>query len=340
VQRQTEKMQNISRIKRLALTVPITFGAWLFLCVFVVIGAEKRDYYPGKLEIEKAKSLTVAQRAVEARFAAYLEANTETAIARYLEKFANEINADNARELSADYAPGGIDAEDAATRVARTLWGEAVHEPASALVKEIYRRALTQDTPPNRRRQVLFTAGGAGVGKTTSIRRIAEFSDAVRLQVAEIVYDATMATFGSAIGRIVQALDSGRMVSIVFVYRDPVVSFVDGMLPRARETGRIVPLEVFLSTHLGAVETIVKIAAAFKNNPQVAIVIIDNREGISKARIADPSFAEAMARRYTHEELGAKLRLALEEAYEKGRKGDKDGGITEIVYREIKGYVQ
>jgi len=99
-------------------------------------------------------------------------------------------------------------------------------------------------------------------------------------------------------------------------------------------------LEVFVSTHLGAVETIVKIAAAFKNNPQVAIVIIDNREGINKARIADPSFAEAMARRYTREELGAKLRLALEEAYEKGRKGDKDSGITEIVYREIKGYVQ
>ncbi|MGH7886385.1 MAG: zeta toxin family protein [Candidatus Binatia bacterium] len=317
----------------------ITAGLWLVLCFSPVIGAQRQENYPGKLGIAKAENLTAEQRAVEARFAAYLEANTEEAIARYIKKFGNEIDTDNAREISADYAPGGMAAEDPATIAARTRWGEAVHEPASALVKEIYRRALMQDTPPNRRRQVLFTAGGAGVGKTTSIRRIAEFSDAVRLQVAEIVYDATMATFGSAIGRIVQALDSGRMVSIVFVYRDPVVSFVDGMLPRARETGRIVPLEVFLSTHLGAVETIVKIAAAFKNNPQVAIVIIDNREGISKARIADPSFAEAMARRYTREELGAKLKLALEEAYEKGRRGDQNG-IPENIYREIKGYVQ
>jgi hypothetical protein len=71
----------------------------------------------------------------------------------------------------------------------------------------------------------------------------------------------------------------------------------------------------------------------------VAIVIIDNRDGISKARIADISFAEAMARRYTREELGAKLRLALEEAYEKGRRGDQDG-VSEIIYREIKGHVQ
>jgi hypothetical protein len=311
----------------------------LLLCLSLVFGAETGARYPGKLGIEKAKHLTPAQRAVEARFAAYLEANTESAIARYLEKFANEINTDNARELSADYAPGGIDAEDDATRAARTLWGEAVHEPASALVKEIYRRALKQETPPNRRRQVLFTAGGAGVGKSTSIRKIAEFSDAVRLQVAEIVYDATMATFGSAMGRIVQALDSGRMVSIVFVYRDPVISFVDGMLPRARESGRIVPLEVFLNTHLGAVQTIVKIAAAFRNNPQVAIVIVDNREGIGNARIADLSFVEAMARRYARADLRAKLLQALEEAYEKGRKGEKDG-ISEILYREIKGHVQ
>jgi hypothetical protein len=317
----------------------IVAQSWVLLCFSLALGAQGREYYPGKLGIEKAKSLTPAQRAVEARFAAYLEANTEAVIALYREKFGNEINADNARELSADYAPGGIDAEDEATRVARTLWGEAVHEPASALVKEIYRRALAQATPPNRRRQVLFTAGGAGVGKTTSIRRIAEFSDAVRLQVAEIVYDATMATFGSAMGRIVQALDSGRMVSVVFVYRDPVVSFVDGLLPRARETGRIVPLEVFLSTHLGALETIIKITAAFKDNPQVAIVIIDNRDGINKARIADLSFAEAMTRRYTREDLGAKLRLALEGAYEKGRRGDKDG-ITENIYREIKGHAQ
>jgi hypothetical protein len=305
----------------------------------LVIGAQQAENYPGKLAIARAKGLTPAQRAVEARFAGYLEANTEAAIARYLDKFANEINVDNARELSADYAPGGIDAEDEATRNARTRWGEAVHEPASALIKELYRRALAQDTPANRRRQVLFTAGGAGVGKTTAIRRIAEFSDTVRLNVAEIIYDTTLASFGSAIGRIVQALDSGRMVSIIYVYRDPMISLVNGVLPRARELGRIVPLEVFLDTHLGSIETILKIAATFKNNPQVAIVIIDNREGTANARIADLGFAETMARRYRRDELRTKLLQALEDAHEKGRRGEPDG-ISESIYREIKGHGQ
>lgn len=330
-------MRNTSRIKQLTLTAPITLGAWLFLCVFVVIGAEKRDYYPGKLGIEKAKSLTAAQRAVEARFAAYLESNTDEAIARYIKKFGKEIDVDNARELSSDYAPGGIDASDPATVTGRTLWGEAVHEPASALVKEIYRRALAKDTPPDRRKQVVFTAGGAGVGKTTSIRNLAEFSHAV--QVAEIVYETTTATFGSAMGRIVQALDSGRMVSIVFVYRDPIVSMVDGVLPRAQAMGRVVPMEVFLNSHLGAVETISKIAATFKNNPRVAIGIIDNREGTANAKIADLAFVEAMARRYKREDLEAKLIQALEEAYEKGKRSGKNG-ISETIYRAVKGNVQ
>jgi hypothetical protein len=331
------KKPSAARKYRPSCHAAITAGLWLVLCFSPVIGAQHQENYPGKLGIAKAKGLTAEQRAVEARFATYLEANTDEAIARYIKKFGNEIDVDNVRELSSDYAPGGIDASDPATVTGRTLWGEAVHEPASALVKEIYRRALAKDTPPDRRKQVVFTAGGAGVGKTTSIRNLAEFSHAVR--VAEIVYETTTATFGSAMGRIVQALDSGRMVSIVFVYRDPIVSMVDGVLPRAQAMGRVVPLEVFLNTHLGAVETIPKIAATFKNNPRVAIAIIDNREGTANAKIADLAFVEAMARRYKREDLEAKLIQALEEAYEKGKRTGKNG-ISEIIYRAVKGNVQ
>jgi hypothetical protein len=129
------------------------------------------------------------------------------------------------------------------------------------------------------------------------------------------------------------------MVSIIYVYRDPIVSFANGMLPRARELGRIVPMEVFLDTHLGSIQTILKLASAFKNNPEVAIVIVDNREGIGNVRIADLDFAEAMARRYGRDELRTKLLQALEDAHEKGRRGEPDG-ISESIYREIKGHGQ
>jgi len=326
-----------ARLRALQLSrAVVTSGLWIVLCFAVVLGAEDAAKYPGKLGIARAKNLSPEQREVEARFAAYLEANTDEAIGRYIEKFGNEINSDNVRELSPDYAPGGLEAEDPATRAARTRWGDAVHEPASALTREIYRRALRKDSASEKRKQVVFTAGGAGVGKTASIRKLADLSHAI--EAAEIVYDTTLSSFGSAVERIAQALDAGRVVSIAFVYRDPVDSLVDGVLPRARMMGRTVPLEILLNTHLGAVETILEIAEFYKNDPRVAVAVIDNRDGTGNATAADLEFVERMARKYNRESLQAALLRALEDAYEKGQKDDKNG-ISESIYRAIKGHV-
>jgi hypothetical protein len=313
-----------------------TLAVWALLSFPVVLAAEDPGIYPGKLRIAKAKNLSPEQREVEARFAAYLEARTDEAIARYLERYGKEINTDNVRELSSDYAPGGMDAEDPATVAARTRWGDAVHEPASALTREIYRRALKKETAPDRRRQVVFTAGGAGVGKTTSIRKLPELSHAV--EAAEIVYDTILSNFRSSEARIAQALDAGRMVSIVFIYRDPIDSFVGGLLPRAKSMGRTLPLEIFLNSHIGSIEALPKIAEHYNDDRRVAVAVIDNSRGVANATVADLGFVRMMARKYSREDLKAKLVLALEDAYEKGKKGGKNG-ISESLYRAIKGHV-
>jgi hypothetical protein len=312
-----------------------TLVVWVLLSFSLVLAAEDPGFYPGKLRIAKAKNLSTEQREIEARFAAYLEARTDEAIARYVERYGKEINTDNVRELSSDYAPGGMDAKDPPTVAARTRWGDAVHEPASALTREIYRRALRQEAPPDRRKQVVFTAGGAGAGKTTSIRKIADLSHAV--EVAEIVYDTILSSFRSSVDRISPALDAGRMVSIVFIYRDPIDSFVDGLLPRAKSIGRTLPLDVFVNSHVGSIEALPRIAEHYKDDRRVAIAVIDNSRGVEKATVADLEFAKAMARKYTREDLKAKLSRALEDAHEKGKKGGNDG-IPENIYRAIKGH--
>src|SRR5262249_3843436 len=98
---------------------------------------ESENSYPGKLGIAKAKNLSPRQGEVEARFAAYLESHTDEAIAHYRQKYGKDIDTDNVRELSPDYAPGGMDAEDVATRNARAQFSAAVHEPSSAFAREI-----------------------------------------------------------------------------------------------------------------------------------------------------------------------------------------------------------
>jgi hypothetical protein len=322
-----------------ARTLPvISFALW-FLVLALLSGAtvyagEATTTYPGKLGIVKAKNLTGQERAVEARFAAYLEANTDEAIKIYRAKYGKEINTDNVRELSKDFAPGGMDSDDRQTRAARSRWSAAVQEPASAFAREIYRRVLRSAPETNQRAQVVFTAGGAGVGKTTSINQIAGFNKAV--EAAEIVYDTTLSSLGSSTARVALALDAGRMVSIVFVYRDPVDSFVGGVLPRAERNGRTLPLDAFIDTHLGAPAVLLKLAEMYKGDKRMEIAVIDNSRGLGQATVTDLAFISAVGAKYSRQELKEKLSKALENAYEKGKRGEKNG-ISEVVYKAIKG---
>jgi hypothetical protein len=306
----------------------------LFLSTSVGVYPDEASVYPGKLGIPKGRNLSAAEREVEARFAEYLEKHTDEAIARYTKKYGKEINTDNVRELSTDYAPGGLDAEDPETKAARTKWSSAVHEPSSAFGREIYRRALAKTPAPEQRKQVIFTGGGAGAGKTTGIQQVSGLPQAV--EAAEIVYDTTLSSLRSSMDRIAQAVAAGRMVSIIFVYRDPIDSFVGGVLPRAARTGRILPLEAFLDTHMGAAVVLPKIAETYKGNDRVAIAVIDNSRGRGKAAQSDIEFVKMAAAKYRRAELRAKLSDALDAAYEKGRRGEKDG-ISEAVYKGIKG---
>jgi len=296
--------------------------------------AQESGLYAGKLGIQKAKDLSREAREVEARFAKYLEEHSDEAVARYKAKYGKEINTDNVRELSKDYAPGGMEGEDAQTKAARARWSSAVHEPSSAFAKEIYRRDLKKPVAGNERNLVIFTAGGAGAGKTSSIEGVPGLAKAV--EVAQIVYDTTLSSLKSSLERIAQALEAGKAVSIVFVYRDPIDALVAGALPRAERMGRTLPLEAFLETHAGSPPVLLKVAEHYKSDKRVEIAVIDNSRGRGKSAVADLAFVAKAGAKYPKEELRAKLARALEDAYEKGQRGEKDG-ISETVYRAFKG---
>ena len=304
---------------------------WLAVFFFSSLcAAQQARTYPGRLGIVRADYLFPEESQIEARFAAYLETHTAEAVARYVARYGKEISTDNARELSPDYAPGGMDVADPVTKAARTKWGEAVFQPARAFSRELYRRALNRETPPHQRRQVVFTAGGAGVGKSTSIQKLPGIAHAV--EAAEIIYDTTLSESKSATERIHEGLNAGRTVRIVFVYRDPIDALIKGVFPRAKTTGRIPTLGGFLNTYLGAVETLLKIAAIYKDDSSVAIAVIDNSRGIDYATLSDLRFVESIAGKYSRETLKTQLIRATATAYEKGKKGEH-GGLPEILYR-------
>jgi hypothetical protein len=153
------------------------------------------------------------------------------------------INTDVAREMSPEY------------RADRTRSAD-VHEPSSAFMKQLYAEKLKNPTPKGMDNTVVFSAGGTGAGKTTALDLLESVDPA--LKRSEMIYDTNMNKFDSADKKIQQALDAKRKVRIVYTYRDPAEALEFGALSRAsrmekeKGSGRTVPIEEHLKTHIGA----------------------------------------------------------------------------------------
>ncbi len=214
------------------------------------------------------------------------------------------LNTDLARELSPEY------------RADRSRSAE-VQEASSAFVNRLYRERLAAPVAPGKRPAVVFTAGGTGAGKSTTTELAAEVMNS-----ADIVYDTTMSTFASGDKKIQQALASGRDVTVMYVYRDPVEALTGGALPRAMRSGRTAPLDVLQKSHTGSRKVIDQLAEKYAGDDRVTIVAIDNSRGKNNAAVV----ALDQIPQISDTGLGEKLNEALENAYATGQ-------ITEQVYR-------
>ncbi|HEV2349279.1 MAG TPA: zeta toxin family protein [Terriglobia bacterium] len=311
----------------------IRSAVFTYILLALTVGAlagcgksKNTDFYHGEINIPKAAGLSQQEREVEERFAEYVGQNPEKAVEAYRKQFGKKVNVDNARELSKDYAPHGPDVNDDTNREHRTMYSDAVQEPSRALAKAVYLQMLKEpasNDPP----VVVFTAGGAASGKTTSIAKNGAIQSI--LNSAQIVYDTTMSESKTSLEKIDQALNSGKSVCIVFVYRDPVESFLSA-LQRAMDEGRTLSLGAFVETHESAPEVLLRIADQYKDDKRVEINVIDNSRGEGKAVEKNLAFIGKMAGLYKPDELKQRLRSELDAARANNR-------ISEAVYLAFKG---
>ena len=237
------------------------------------VGAGARKLFSGshlpEFSYNPAKNLSPQDQAIESKFGAEIQQNLGKAISSYKKKFGNVLNTDNVRELSADYMRN------------KGELSSAVHEPASALTKLMYSQKLAEPLEKGKKPWVVFTAGGSGTGKSTSIEKLPLFSK-VR-EKARLVYDTNLNNTGSAVEKINQALDAGNKVNIFYVHRDPMEAFTNGVVPRSNRIGRTVPIQEHINTNFGAPKTIKELSQIYKDNPNVSIKVINNSNGAGKA---------------------------------------------------------
>ena len=230
------------------------------------------DVYPGPLAVWKNLNLTDEEQRIEREFAEQLQADLTGWMTKYLERNGRILDTDLARTLSTTWN------KDNASRARLT---SAVHNPASAFINALYEELLKQETAAEQD-TVLFMAGGGGSGKTTAMKRLAALLDRVYL-----TYNTTLSRLEPAQEKIEAALAANKNVLIVFVYR-PFEAAVGGVIDRAMDQGRAVPLNVLAADHVGAPQTTLQLAERYANNPKVRVIVISNSGDIDSASIIDP----------------------------------------------------
>lgn len=263
--------------------------------------------------IPEFKGLPESKREIERRAREQVVSDPEAALDAYASVPGTDggriINTDEAREIFGDYNSGPD---------ARSANAVAVHEPASWVAKEVYRRRMAK--PPQTGEFVAFTGGGTGAGKSTGPRRIPAIAQIMR--DASTVFDGNLQTIDGAVEKIDMALNSGREAEIVYTFRDPVQAFTHGALPRAERAdyGRTVPIPAHVGTHIGAAKTYLQLLDRYKGDPRVRIRALwndyDGKTG--RVELASREQVESLAA-LDRDNLASEVRHELERLKGEGR---------------------
>lgn len=227
------------------------------------MAAYKNMIDSGEINVKPVKQgnedlgLTSIEKDVSDRFEHDAATHTDQLMDRYIERNGLVVDADKVKELSPDF------------KADKSL-AAAVHETSSWLSKKIFTKMLNEhhDMP------VIFTAGGGGSGKTeampVALRGVGlKESDA-------IVFDSTLSSFNSAVEKIDEALESGRVVYIVYTN-----THVTKAAEFAFKRERVVSIKTLAKAHVDASNVIRELVEFYKDNDNVFIRVVNNPNAIS-----------------------------------------------------------
>jgi hypothetical protein len=262
---------------------------------------------PGPNRFERAQGLTPEGAKIEEDAFKKIEANEEALMQEYLENYSgqnkNISNTDEARKLFKDVGYAGHNAAD-------------VQEPASYMGKKVWNRLLENEGPAT------IYAGGSGSGKSSAIKGLMPET----LSGSSAILDGNLSSMNSALKRIDEAAKAGKKTNLIYVYRDPIDSLVNGVISRmknnADEGGRIVPVHVVAQNHIGSwkvIDDLYQTAVAAGEGKTDMFNFVNNSLGKNKARLMD--YNEFKQIQYP-EDLEAQMVKAVEDAFSRGELTD------------------
>ncbi len=252
--------------------------------------------------IPRIPNLTPEAQQVEENAILRVRQALDALIREYRQRFGVLVNTDLARELFEEYA---------ASIETRLRFASAVQRCAARIADGTFAQILSERGSG----MALFTAGGTGAGKTTSIRSSEQ--TAGLLTNARIIYDSNFNSLGSAKAKVELAIASGSTAVVIFVHRHPVESYLQGVLPRALEEGRTVSINAHLRMHRDSLKTFLRVQRAFAENSKAAFTVLNNTGHAAEAFPADISYLKGV--KYDQDEIFNAIKEGLDYAYRQGK---------------------
>lgn len=249
----------------------------------------------------------------------YVLSNPDKALADYNARTMKEFGVSKPNIVAGDDAKFVVSGEDPLRQKLDGTKSAAYHEPASALAKVKYDQLLSDPTTADR--PVLLMAGGSGAGKTSGLKQVLKGGGRSLDDYAAVI-DTNSNALASADTKIQQALQSGRKVEVAYVYRDPVTAFEQGVIPRGKKIGRIVPVQAHLETHLGSNDVIHQLSEKYRNDPNVQIGAVDNSGAAGTAKFVSVDQIPKLG--YNIDKLKAKLERAVHNEHQQGTISDAE----------------
>lgn len=251
---------------------------------------------------------------------AHANANLDDLSEQYIERFGNSIGSDEAKELFSQYSSDRVHSDN-------------VQVAAGKVTNAVYDKLLERNKGKGNN-TVLMTAGGTGVGKSTSLKNSGKGSEDYAL-----TYDGNMSSSKAAISRIDRALAEGYKVHIHFVYA-PLDKAYDRALDRTEQmvqrlgSGRPVAAAGHIGAHHNSYSGTLETIEHYKDNPNVSFEVADNSN--PETRLVDNpiDFLQKIDdTKGNEDELKTSLQRQRTEAYEQGRIGDTARNAYERVDR-------
>ena len=240
----------------------------------------------------------------------YVVENYEKMRADYVERIKKTYGSDNV--ISADEAKYVIPGYKGSL-------ANEYHEASSTFAKRLYADMLKEKKGVGNQ-SVLFTSGGTGVGKTAALKGTIGQK---KLNGFPIIYDTNLVGDG-ATKKVRDAIESGYKVQIAYVHRDPILSFTEGVIPRARIQDRVVSIEEHVERHSQALAKVLELQKEFGD--KVDVQFIDNTGARDAVKVSEldnlPKYD------YNKDELSKTLYDELQKAEDSGKISKEHAAAT------------